>query len=465
MDSLTHVPGFAAPWRLLEGYQPRGVVHDELFADDGQPRPHYDTFVRSLETLGRHELASRWENAKRAIRDNGVTYNVYGDPEGTDCPWTLDMIPLLVTSSEWSRLEAALVQRARVLNLLLADLYGPQRLVREQQLAGAARVRQPGVPSRVPRHRGAARHPSPLACGGPRPGAGRAMVGAGRPHAGAVGRRLHARESNCPVSKPARGVSRLPGAAPGLVLLGAARYAGGAFHCASRHAAGRPAHAGAAQRDLLRARLPGALPRVHARRGWRSDSPGSPRVHQDARRSAAGRRDLQAARRQLLRSAGAALRFHTRCGRTRRSCARGQRDDRQCARLRGHRDCGAVQIPARALSQPAGRGASAAIGADALVRRARRSAIRAGAPRSHGHQAHFSAARRTADLRAHAQRPAASARSSPTSGRTRIASSGRTRCLCRRLLCGSGRSWSRVRSCCACTSPRRGTPTPSCLVV
>jgi uncharacterized circularly permuted ATP-grasp superfamily protein/uncharacterized alpha-E superfamily protein len=144
MDSLTHVPGLAAPWRLLEGYEPRGVVHDELFADDGQPRPHYDTFVRSLETLGRHELASRWESAKRAIRDNGVTYNVYGDPEGTDRPWTLDMIPLLVSSSEWSRLEAALVQRARVLNLLLADLYGPQRLVREQLLPAPLVFGNPG---------------------------------------------------------------------------------------------------------------------------------------------------------------------------------------------------------------------------------------------------------------------------------------------------------------------------------
>jgi uncharacterized circularly permuted ATP-grasp superfamily protein/uncharacterized alpha-E superfamily protein len=144
MDSLTHTPGLATAWRLLEGYQPRGVVHDELFADDGKPRPHYDTFVRSLEALGRHELASRWENAKRAIRDNGVTYNVYGDPEGTDRPWTLDMIPLLVTSSEWSRLEAALIQRARVLNLVLADIYGPQRLVREQVLPAPLVLGNPG---------------------------------------------------------------------------------------------------------------------------------------------------------------------------------------------------------------------------------------------------------------------------------------------------------------------------------
>ena len=145
MESVTRMPGPMAPWRLLDGYQVHnGHVHDELITPAGELRPHYDTFVRSLETLGRHELASRWENAKRAIRDNGVTYNVYGDPEGVDRPWTLDMIPLLVPSAEWTRLEAALIQRARVLNLLLSDLYGPQRLLREQQLPASLVFGNPG---------------------------------------------------------------------------------------------------------------------------------------------------------------------------------------------------------------------------------------------------------------------------------------------------------------------------------
>ena len=104
MESITPHSGADAPWRLLEGYQARnGVVHDEMVAAAGELRPHCDTFVRSLETLGRHELASRWENAKRAIRDNGVTYNVYGDPQGVDRPWTLDMMPLLVPPAEWNR--------------------------------------------------------------------------------------------------------------------------------------------------------------------------------------------------------------------------------------------------------------------------------------------------------------------------------------------------------------------------
>ena len=144
MESLTHPPGSTAPWQLLSGYQPRGHGHDELVAPGGDLRPHYDTFVRSIEALGRHELASRWENAKRTIRDNGVTYNVYGDPEGVDRPWTLDMIPLVVPSSEWSRLEAALVQRARLLNSVLADLYGPQRLLHERHMPAPLVFGNPG---------------------------------------------------------------------------------------------------------------------------------------------------------------------------------------------------------------------------------------------------------------------------------------------------------------------------------
>jgi len=145
MESMTRTPGPTAPWRLVDGYQVRnGHVHDELITPGGELRPHYDRFVRSLETLGRHELASRWENAKRAIRDNGVTYNVYGDPEGVDRPWTLDMIPLLVPSAEWQRIEAALIQRARVLNLLLGDLYGPQQLLRERQLPPSLIFGNPG---------------------------------------------------------------------------------------------------------------------------------------------------------------------------------------------------------------------------------------------------------------------------------------------------------------------------------
>ena len=119
------------PWRLLEDYRPLAGLYDEVSGPGARPRPHCETLVRTIEGLGRQALSSRWEDAKRAIRDNGVTYNVYGDPQGVDRPWTLDMMPLLIESGEWSRIEGALMQRSRLLNLILGDLYGPQQLLHE----------------------------------------------------------------------------------------------------------------------------------------------------------------------------------------------------------------------------------------------------------------------------------------------------------------------------------------------
>ena len=82
-----------------------------------------------LDSLGVEELTRRWEQARRLIRENGVTYNVYGDPQGMQRPWELDAVPLVIAPEEWEHLAAALVQRVQVLNALVADVYGPQRLL------------------------------------------------------------------------------------------------------------------------------------------------------------------------------------------------------------------------------------------------------------------------------------------------------------------------------------------------
>ena len=129
MKSATDIHGVTTPWRLFEGYHPLEGAYDEMVAAPDVLRPHCERFVRSLETLTQHEFASRWEGAKRSIRENGVTYNVYGDPQGVDRPWELDMVPLLISPAEWARLDTGLSQRTRLLNLILADLYGPQTLL------------------------------------------------------------------------------------------------------------------------------------------------------------------------------------------------------------------------------------------------------------------------------------------------------------------------------------------------
>jgi len=119
-----------APPRVPEtewiGYTPYPGVLDEAFDDRAEPRAPWQPFFKSLQHLGLHELTRRWDEAKHHIRENGVTYNVYGDPRGMERPWQLDPIPLLLGSAESSLLEAGLIQRGRLLEAILHDLYGPR---------------------------------------------------------------------------------------------------------------------------------------------------------------------------------------------------------------------------------------------------------------------------------------------------------------------------------------------------
>lgn len=112
-------PGFAA------GYVPRAQDSDEMVEADGSLRPHWRMFVSMLDDLGRDEITRRWEQARRIIRENGITHNVYGDPNGLDRPWNLDLIPLLMPADQWQTIGRGLTQRAKLLDRLLADLYGP----------------------------------------------------------------------------------------------------------------------------------------------------------------------------------------------------------------------------------------------------------------------------------------------------------------------------------------------------
>jgi uncharacterized circularly permuted ATP-grasp superfamily protein/uncharacterized alpha-E superfamily protein len=129
---------------LSIGYHQTPGVYDEMCGAPGILRPHWEKFIHSLSALGDQELTRRWQTAKHRIRENGVTYNVYGDPLGMDRPWNLDAIPLVIPPSEWSQLEAGLIQRARLLNLILADLYGPQRLLHGGLLPAALVFANPG---------------------------------------------------------------------------------------------------------------------------------------------------------------------------------------------------------------------------------------------------------------------------------------------------------------------------------
>ena len=129
---------------LVGDYTPAPGVYDEMLTASGTLRPIWEPYISSVDSLGSDELARRWKTARQRIRENGVTYNVYGDPLGMNRPWNLDAIPLLISPHEWRELEAGIIQRARLLNWILTDLYGPQKLLHEGHLPPATVFANPG---------------------------------------------------------------------------------------------------------------------------------------------------------------------------------------------------------------------------------------------------------------------------------------------------------------------------------
>jgi uncharacterized circularly permuted ATP-grasp superfamily protein/uncharacterized alpha-E superfamily protein len=103
--------------------------YDELLDATGAVRAHWRPLIDRLAADGSEGVRRGVELARRLIIENGVTYNVYADHQGRDRPWVLDPLPLLLTAAEWREIELGVAQRALLLDALLADLYGPQRLL------------------------------------------------------------------------------------------------------------------------------------------------------------------------------------------------------------------------------------------------------------------------------------------------------------------------------------------------
>lgn len=84
----------------------------------------------SLRDLGAEVLREREQKARRILRDDGATYNVYSGDGHPGSTWELDPVPYIIGSENWARIEAGLLERAELFNLILRDLYGPKTLLR-----------------------------------------------------------------------------------------------------------------------------------------------------------------------------------------------------------------------------------------------------------------------------------------------------------------------------------------------
>ncbi len=141
--------------RLARASEPGPVVDEMLDGDTA-----IDLAVRAeVESLGRSGLWSRAGMVRGLVDDDGITYGTVHD-QARSGPWRLDPLPVVLGDATWARLTDGLEQRARLMNLLLIDLYGAQRVLHERVLPADIVF---GHPEFLPAAVGALGHvPTPL---------------------------------------------------------------------------------------------------------------------------------------------------------------------------------------------------------------------------------------------------------------------------------------------------------------
>jgi uncharacterized circularly permuted ATP-grasp superfamily protein/uncharacterized alpha-E superfamily protein len=140
------------PGRAPRGFESLPGAHDvpaghfdELIAPEtGGLRLPWQSFAQETVQLDQRLLADAQRRIDRQLHENGVTYNVYASADGPARPWAVDALPLVIGRDEWEQLAAGLRQRGRLLERLIADLYGPQRVLAEGLLPPALLFGHPG---------------------------------------------------------------------------------------------------------------------------------------------------------------------------------------------------------------------------------------------------------------------------------------------------------------------------------
>ena len=123
---------------------PKEGHFDELRGESESLLPQWQTFFDSLGPAGLGDLDQRTQELNRQIRDNGITYNVYADEFGPQRPWSVDLFPLLINPESWQKIQSGVLQRARLLEAIMADVYGPQNLLKEGLIPPALIHGHPG---------------------------------------------------------------------------------------------------------------------------------------------------------------------------------------------------------------------------------------------------------------------------------------------------------------------------------
>ncbi|MDX1659176.1 MAG: circularly permuted type 2 ATP-grasp protein [Nitriliruptorales bacterium] len=111
---------------IFDGYETDGFF-DEAVGSDGMLRDHYRRLAERLSAFDPEELQRREQLRDSIFRTQGITFTVYGDDSGVERTFPLDLIPRIISASEWGQISAGLTQRVTALNWFLEDLYAGER--------------------------------------------------------------------------------------------------------------------------------------------------------------------------------------------------------------------------------------------------------------------------------------------------------------------------------------------------
>jgi uncharacterized circularly permuted ATP-grasp superfamily protein len=115
---------------LLGKYFEHPEIWDEMFGN-GDIRSHYKNFVSAIENLSPEEITRKDEQAKKLFMTQGVTFTVYSSGEGVEKIFPFDVVPRIITATEWIHIENGIKQRLKALNIFLKDIYSQQFIIKD----------------------------------------------------------------------------------------------------------------------------------------------------------------------------------------------------------------------------------------------------------------------------------------------------------------------------------------------
>jgi uncharacterized circularly permuted ATP-grasp superfamily protein len=126
LPEATRPPQGAMPWNYTLDH-----AFDEMFAGDNALREHYAPLLEHFAALPQDEVQRRKQAADLSFLNQGITFTVYGREEGTEKIFPYDLLPRIITSAEWAKVERGLTQRITALNLFLRDIYNEGRILKD----------------------------------------------------------------------------------------------------------------------------------------------------------------------------------------------------------------------------------------------------------------------------------------------------------------------------------------------